>query len=223
MRRLFFASLLAAAAVAVDANRASAWWYQPQPATVAFPMVYPAGWYANTYPFAWYYPWYANYNYSHGSYAHWWQSHGWAFYSGQPIPSNFRIHPIHGAYFIYIVPQHGHPFAIPGHHHHDSHHDSHHNPLPVPKKKKDLKKEPGKVTIQLPSDAKLLFNGVAATGSGDTRTFLTPDLDAGRDYEYVLTAEVIREGRTLIATERVIVRAASDTRVTLAPTAVAGK
>jgi uncharacterized protein (TIGR03000 family) len=222
MRRLLFASLLAAAAVAVDANRASAWWNNPQPAVVAFPMVYPAGWYVNTYPFAWYYPWYANYNYSHGSYSHWWQSHGWAFYAGQPIPSNFRIHPIYGAYFFYIVPQHGHPFAVPGHHHHDAHND-HKHPLPAPKKKDVKKKEPGKVTIRVPGDAKILFNGVAASGTGDSRTFVTPDLDSDRDYEYLLTAEVVRNGRTLTATERVIVRAGSDTQVSLSPTSVAVK
>lgn len=203
MRRLFFASLLAAAAIAADANRASAWWWcPPQPATVAFPMVYPAGWYTNTYTFAWYYPWYANYNYSHGSFANWYQWHGWAFYGGQPIPHNFRIDAT-GAYMLKP-------------------------PQPQKKdesKKKDepKKKEPGKVTIDLPPDAKLLFNGVAATGSGDTRTYQTPDLEADRDYEYVLIVEVTRDGRTLTATERVVVRAGSVSRVSLAPSSVAAK
>src|SRR4029078_5491743 len=111
MRRFLLASLLAVTGLAVSPDRASAWWYYPQPAAVSFPMVYPPGYYVNTYPVAWYYPWYANYNYSHCSYSHWWQSHGWAFYSGQPIPANFRIHPIYGAYFFYIVPQFGPAFA----------------------------------------------------------------------------------------------------------------
>lgn len=221
MRRFLFASLLALAGLAVSADRASAWWYYPaQPGTVSFPMVYPSGYYTNTYPFAWYYPWYANYNYSHGSYAHWWQSHGWAFYPGQPIPANFRIHPIHGAYFIYIVPQFGPPHMHPAHH---DHHDHHHHPLPAPKKDAPKKKEPGKVTITLPADAKLTFNGVAASGTGDSRTYVTPDLDSDRDYEYVLAAEVIRNGQTLTATQRAIVRAGSDTRVSLEPAAVVRK
>ena len=41
--------------------------------------------------------------------------------------------------------------------------------------------------------------------------------------EYVLTAEVVRDGQTLTAVERVIVRAGSDTPVTLAPAASARK
>ena len=86
------------------------------------------------------------------------------------------------------------------------------------------KKEPGKVTITLPADAKLLFNGVAAAGEGEVRTFSTPDmLEPGRDYEYVLTAEVVRDGRTIAATERVIVRAGSVTPVTLDLSATARK
>lgn len=234
MRRLLLIGILALAGLGLNAGRASAWWgwnCPPQPASVSFPMVYPSGWYTNSYYFPWYYPWYANYNYSHGSYAHWPQSHGWAFYEGQPIPSNFRIHPTHGAYFYYIVPVHGHPFAIP------AGHDDHTLPAPKkkddpkkpepkktePKKKDAPKKEPGKVTITLPADAKLLFNGVASTGTGEVRSFSTPDLEDGRDYEYVLTAEVVRDGQTMTATERVIVRAGSVTPVTLAPAATARK
>jgi uncharacterized protein (TIGR03000 family) len=216
MRKLFLVAVLAIAGLGLNAGRASAWWgwnYPPQPASVSFPMVYPSGWYTNTYYFPWYYPWYANYNYSHGSYSHWWQSHGWAFYEGQPIPGNFRIHPIFGAYFFYVVPVDGQP--------HPAHRD---HILPLPKKKdgkKDPQKfEPGKVTITLPADATLLFNGVASTGTGEVRSFLTPfDLEDGRDYEYVLTSEVVRDGQTMTATERVIVRAGSVTPVTLAPTA----
>lgn len=217
MRKWLLVSILAVAGTALPANRASAWWYcQPTTAAVSFPMLTPSGYFTNTYYFAWYYPWYANYNYSHGSYAHWYVSHGWAFYPGQQIPPNFHIHQYGGAHIHGIDPR---PGMDPHHHPH---------PLPAPKKdgppKKDLpKKEPGKVTITLPADAKLLFNGVAAAGTGESRTFRTPDLEEGRDYEYVLTAEVVRDGQTLTAVERVIVRAGSDTPVTLAPAASAAK
>ena len=36
-----------------------------------------------------------------------------------------------------------------------------------------------RVTITLPADAKLLFNGAVATGTGETRTFATPALEHG--------------------------------------------
>jgi len=217
MRKWLFVPALAMLGLLASGNRAAAWWnYYPAPASVAFPMLTPSGYFTNTYYYAWYYPWYANYNYSHGSYSHWWRSHGWAFYPGQQIPPNFRIDPIRGAYFIEPMKPDdpkklGEPKKV--------------EPKKEPKKKdkKDAKKEPGKVTIHLPADAKLTFNGVAATGTGEERSFLTPELDEDRDYEYVLAAEVTRDGQTVVATERVIVRAGNVTTVSLRPTATAAR
>lgn len=203
MRKWLLASMLALASIGASANRASAWWYPDHhgvyPASVAFPMITPSGYFTNSYYFAWYYPWYANYNYSHGSYANWWMGGGYASYPGQQM-------------WAATPPgQWGQPWPV----------------LPPPRKdypKKDhLKKEPGKVAIALPADAKLLFNGALAGGSGESRTFVTPDLNPELDYEYVLTAEVVREGQVLTATERVIVRAGETTSVTFTPTATVRK
>jgi uncharacterized protein (TIGR03000 family) len=211
MRKLFLIAVLSVAGLALNTGRASAWWgwaVPPQPASYAFPMVYPPGWYTNTYYFPWGYPWYANYNYSHGSYANWWAWRGWAFYEGQPIPANFRIGP-NGAYFL-DPPAKVDPKQQPA-------------KKDPAAKKEPAKKAPGKVSISLPADARLTFNGVVAAGTGDSRTFVTPDLESGRDYEYVLTAEVVRAGQTMTATERVIVRAGSVTEVALAPAATVSK
>jgi uncharacterized protein (TIGR03000 family) len=71
------------------------------------------------------------------------------------------------------------------------------------------------VTIALPSDAKLLFNGVAATGTGASRSFRTPPLQKGQSYTYELTAEVVRDGKTLTTTEKVVVRGGETASVTL--------
>ena len=205
MRKWLFVPALAMLGLLVSGNRAAAWWnYYPAPASVAFPMLTPSGYFTNTYYYAWYYPWYANY--SHGSYSHWWRSHGWAFYPGQQIPPNFRIDPIRGAYLA-------EPKKL----------DEPKKGEPKKKDKKDAKKEPGKVTIHLPADAKLTFNGVAASGSGEERSFLTPELDQDRDYEYVLAAEVTRDGQRVVATERVLVRAGNVTTVSLRPSAVVAK
>ena len=89
MRKCLLVAVLALASVGASANRASAWWYgwcdQAYYSSVSFPMQTPSGYFTNSYYFAWYYPWYANYNYSHGHYANWWQGGGYASYSGQQM------------------------------------------------------------------------------------------------------------------------------------------
>lgn len=73
----------AVAAVVSSGARADGWPpYLPEPSSgnhgwgphatsVTWPSVNPPGWYTNTYNHAWFYPWYANYNFSHGPYANW--------------------------------------------------------------------------------------------------------------------------------------------------------
>jgi uncharacterized protein (TIGR03000 family) len=160
--------------------------------------VNPPGWYSNTYYYAWQYPWFAYYNYSHGPYANWMAGGGYAFYKncGPACPYGLGLSGC--------------------------------LPPPPPPKKDEPKKdetdehnhkaaEPARVAITLPSDAKLLFNGAVATGTGESRTFATPALQYGMDYGYELTAEVIRDGRVQTITERVVVRAGETAKVTLNP------
>src|SRR5262249_50837786 len=154
----------------------------PYASSAAFPCINPPGWYTNTYSFAWYYPWFAYYNYSHGPYANWMAGGGYAWYAS----CDGRC----GAMGL-----DGHPVMPPSH---------------APEKKdgkKDEKKDtaPGKVQITLPEDARLLFNGPPAAGSGAVRTFDTPPLSPGQSYAYDLTAEVTRDGRVQTVTERVVV------------------
>ena len=213
MRKWLLASVLALATVGISSNRASAWWHygfyeQPITSSVAFPMQTPSGYFTNTYYFAWYYPWYQNYNYSHGSYSNWWRGGGYAYYSGQQLRPAMPSGP-GGPGTRIIISEPGKGPVLP---------------QPRSQLRKELgKKEAGKVAIALPADAKLLFNGALAGGSGESRNFITPELDPDQDYEYVLTAEVVRGGQTMTATERVIVRASEVTSVTLAPTATARK
>lgn len=77
---------------------------------------------------------------------------------------------------------------------------------------------PATVTVTLPADAKLLFNDSPAAGTGTVRTFYTTLLVPGRDYEYTLTAQVVRDGQAKVVTERVLVRGGQNTKVTLDPT-----
>jgi uncharacterized protein (TIGR03000 family) len=64
-----------------------------------------------------------------------------------------------------------------------------------------------KVTVMLPSDAKLYVDGVECPLTSTPRTFETPKLDPGRQYYYTVKAEVVRGGRTQADSRRVIVEA----------------
>lgn len=68
-------------------------------------------------------------------------------------------------------------------------------------------KDTARVTVKLPSDARLYVDGVLCPLKSATRAFNTPELDAGQRYYYTLKAEVVREGETRAATQRVLVEA----------------
>jgi uncharacterized protein (TIGR03000 family) len=170
------------AAWASGGGRAEAWHPNhrgPWPATAAFPTANPPGWYTNTYWFAWNYPWYAYYNFSHGPYANWTEGGGYAGYStvgwGHPVTRGVRL------------PEAGYTASS----------------------------ATATLTVELPEDAKLLFNGTAATGTGSVRTFAVPSLQPGVDYGYELTAELTVGGKVQTATKKVTVRAGEATKVTL--------
>lgn len=208
MRRRLILSVLTAAGVLAAAGPAVADGNSPRhrvvTTTAAFPAVNPPGWYANRYHYGWMYPYYAYYDYSHGPYANWQAGGGYAYYEGlgqnQPSPQypGYVGGPHYsgttgggsGSGASSSTPATGSPAAG---------------------------SEAGTVCITLPADATLKFNGTAAAGTGATRTFRTQPLEAGREYAYELTAEVVRDGQAVRVTERVVVRAGKETKVTLAP------
>jgi uncharacterized protein (TIGR03000 family) len=75
------------------------------------------------------------------------------------------------------------------------------------------KPAPARVTVQLPTDARLLVDGVASPLTSSTRTFDTPALEPGRKYFYILTAEVVREGRPVSDSRRVLLQAGKEVKV----------
>ena len=213
MRKLLTAFLVAVGVVAVS-GRAQAWqWghHGPFPQTAAFPCANPPGWYTNTYWFAWQYPWFAYYNYSHGPYANWMSGGGYAYYTnctGHPV--YYRPYLNQGGAGGAAAP------AVPSPKEPDSKKDEElKDKLPL-----DKLPESATLKVNLPADAKLLFNGAVASGTGGERTFTTPALRPGADYGYELTAEVTRDGKTERVTGRVIVRAGMTTSITLNPGAI---
>jgi len=52
--------------------------------------------------------------------------------------------------------------------------------------------------------------------------FVSPSLDPGRDYHYTLKAEVVRNGRPVVISKDVAVKAGKETLVDLNATELAG-
>jgi uncharacterized protein (TIGR03000 family) len=62
------------------------------------------------------------------------------------------------------------------------------------------------VVVRLPADAKLYADGAPLRMTGGERKFVTPELPAGMEYTYRLTAEYERNGEVVSVTKRVAVR-----------------
>ena len=87
----------------------------------------------------------------------------------------------------------------------------------VEPKKGGVTSAPAFITVNVPADAKILIDGAATKSVSTVRTFSTPELNAGTVYYYTLTAEVVREGKTYTATEKVAVEAGVTAQITLNP------
>jgi uncharacterized protein (TIGR03000 family) len=66
---------------------------------------------------------------------------------------------------------------------------------------------PGRITVLLPSQARLYIDGQLCPLTSDTRSFDTPALEPGRSYYYTLKATLQRDGRTVEMSKKVTVRA----------------
>jgi uncharacterized protein (TIGR03000 family) len=69
------------------------------------------------------------------------------------------------------------------------------------------------VVVKLPGDATLFVDGERANLTSETRSFVTPALEADRDYVYTMKVEATRNGEVVSRTERVLVHAGRTTRV----------
>jgi uncharacterized protein (TIGR03000 family) len=75
------------------------------------------------------------------------------------------------------------------------------------------------VVVTLPADAKLFVEGKLIDQTGPIRAFRTPELQptpAGQSYEYTMSIEVVRNGRTFKPEEKVRVEAGKVARVNFA-------
>jgi uncharacterized protein (TIGR03000 family) len=62
-----------------------------------------------------------------------------------------------------------------------------------------------KVTVSLPTDARLWIENIECPLTSSVRSFNTPALDANQRYFYNVTMQVVRNGQTLRESQRVLV------------------
>jgi len=72
---------------------------------------------------------------------------------------------------------------------------------------------PAKVFVSLPADATLTIDGHATASTSAQRTFVSPVLVAGKDYQYTLKVEMVRDGKAVTEIKTVVVRAGETTDV----------
>jgi uncharacterized protein (TIGR03000 family) len=88
-------------------------------------------------------------------------------------------------------------------------------PLPAPKPDKEkmtVAPNKAKLIVELPADAKLYVDDRPMKTTSKVRTFSTPTLEPGQLYYYELRVEVLREGKPVTETKRVIIKAGEVVR-----------
>jgi uncharacterized protein (TIGR03000 family) len=88
-------------------------------------------------------------------------------------------------------------------------------PAPKTKREESMLAAPATIVVDLPADAKLLIDNQATTSTGTSRVFQSPTLNPGKEYQYTLTAEVVRGGKPVKAEKVITVKAGQTTPVSL--------
>jgi uncharacterized protein (TIGR03000 family) len=87
--------------------------------------------------------------------------------------------------------------------------------IPVPPRPGAALDNRATIVVTLPADAKLTFDGKLTASTSNTRWFVTPPLRAGLKYQYVLRAEIVRDGVPGVVERTVLVRPNEESRVSL--------
>jgi uncharacterized protein (TIGR03000 family) len=88
--------------------------------------------------------------------------------------------------------------------------------MPAPKAREEVRiAAPATIVVSLPADASLRIDDYTTASKSATRVFVSPTLDAGKEYYYTLTGEILRDGKPAVATKQISLRAGEETRVIL--------
>jgi uncharacterized protein (TIGR03000 family) len=74
---------------------------------------------------------------------------------------------------------------------------------------------PAYIVVSLPADATLTIDDKATSSTTETRTFVTPSLEDGKDFSYTLKMQVVRNGKVQTVSQTVAVQAGKESKVSL--------
>jgi uncharacterized protein (TIGR03000 family) len=69
-----------------------------------------------------------------------------------------------------------------------------------------------RLIVKVPANAKLYIDGHLTKATSRKRVFRTPDLESGQMYYYILRVEIVRDGKKVTQTRRVLVSAGQEVR-----------
>jgi uncharacterized protein (TIGR03000 family) len=72
---------------------------------------------------------------------------------------------------------------------------------------------PATIEMNLPAEAKVTIDDTITESTSGTRTFVSPPLEPGAEYNYNLKVEILRDGRPVIAQKQITVRAGEIAKV----------
>jgi uncharacterized protein (TIGR03000 family) len=84
-----------------------------------------------------------------------------------------------------------------------------------PAEKKTEGPAPATIVVELPADATLTVDGAVTSSTSNLRVLVSPELPLGKEFQYTLTAKVVRDGKPLQVEQTVAVRAGEESRVSL--------
>jgi uncharacterized protein (TIGR03000 family) len=93
-------------------------------------------------------------------------------------------------------------------------------PKPAPGQEETSAPVTSKVTVSLPSDARLWVDNLECPLTSAVRSFNTPALNPAQKYFYDLRVQIVRDGQTLTETQRVTITPGQEARVDFNGTAV---
>jgi uncharacterized protein (TIGR03000 family) len=77
------------------------------------------------------------------------------------------------------------------------------------------------VVIAAPAGTSVTVNGTPIAMKATEQSFLTPDLEPGANYSYVVEAKAVRDGETVSQSRKVMIAAGSSVRVDFSQLAAA--
>jgi uncharacterized protein (TIGR03000 family) len=93
--------------------------------------------------------------------------------------------------------------------------------LPTPSKATSAAEQAATVVIAAPADVSVSFNGVALNLKSTEQSFVTPGLEPGARYSYLVEARTVRDGQTITRSRKVQVSAGQEVRVDFSELAAA--